>query len=63
MPYTNAKTVDQNQAEKLLRLGMRRCKSFLNDPGLSPPPFFGLSSFPILMSMVPEVEEQIKMCS
>ncbi|KAI0509545.1 hypothetical protein F5B22DRAFT_648971 [Xylaria bambusicola] len=58
--YTNVKTVDRSQAEKLLRLGMRRCKFFLNDSGLSPPPFFGLSSFSILMSMVPEVEEQIK---
>ncbi|KAJ2986758.1 hypothetical protein NUW58_g4875 [Xylaria curta] len=58
--YTNAKTADRRQAEKLLGLGMRRCKSFLNDPGRDPPSFFGLSPFPILLNMASGVEEQIK---
>ncbi|KAJ9137738.1 Nitrate reductase (NAD(P)H) [Pleurostoma richardsiae] len=48
--YTSARSVDRCQAERLLGLGMRRCRSFLNDPELDPPSFFGLGSFPILMS-------------
>ncbi|KAJ8121735.1 hypothetical protein ONZ43_g1889 [Nemania bipapillata] len=60
LQHISAKNEDRRQTERLLALGMRRCKSFLNSPKMNPDPFFGLDSFHTLIGVVPEVEEQIK---
>ncbi|KAH6955748.1 hypothetical protein BKA56DRAFT_663406 [Ilyonectria sp. MPI-CAGE-AT-0026] len=57
--YISTSDVDHSQHVKLLSLGTRWGRSFLNEPGRDPPPFFCLSHFPVLMSMISEIEEKI----
>ncbi|KAH7134953.1 hypothetical protein B0J11DRAFT_425484 [Dendryphion nanum] len=49
------------QYSKLLRLGVRRCEAFLNDPHYKVPCFFGLEYFYILVQLLDNVEDRIKL--
>ncbi|KAM0466468.1 hypothetical protein ACHAP7_012221, partial [Fusarium lateritium] len=59
--YRAAKDLDHHQAKRLLGVGMRQCASFLNPTGHDPLPFFGLTSFSTLTSIVPNIEAQINL--
>jgi hypothetical protein len=49
------------QYSKLLKLGSRRCEAFFHESGLTPPPFFGLVHFHVLIKALADTKERIRL--